>query len=68
MAEEDSCSGEKILLVATISAFIASEIIGWLPIQQTGIVHALVTFFTTLPEYCRLPEFDVKEPLAFSVV
>lgn len=68
MAEEGSCNSETVLLVATISAFIASEMIGWLPIPQTGIIHALMTFFTTLPEYCRLPEFDVKEPLAFSVV
>ena len=68
MAEEGSCSGEKILLVATISAFIASEVIGYLPIPQTGIIHALTTFFIALPEDYRLPEFDVKEPLAFSVV
>lgn len=68
---ETSCSSEKILLVASISAFIASETLGLLPIPQNGVIQALVAFLKTLPERLgSLPEFDVREssPVAFSVV
>lgn len=71
MAEDNSCSNEKILLIASIGAFVASETLGLLPIRQNGVIQALVAFLKTLPERLgHLPEFDVVEssPVAFSVV